>query len=115
MIPIQTPAETLLLPVWLTVLLLAATIPLGLVVGYVAYRGFRKVRHRPAQALAVGVILLTAVDAVLGFSLTLNEFEVLTQRGPLLRTAGKATALLLILYAIYAPPEAGATGEAGDD
>jgi predicted Abi (CAAX) family protease len=112
---LQTSAETLILPVWLTVVLLAVTIPLGLLSGYLAYRGLKKGRHRTAKALAVGLILLTAVDAVLGFSVTFNDVELLTQSGALVRTVTKLAGLALILYAIYAPVESARGTELVDD
>jgi uncharacterized membrane protein len=115
MLPLQTNAETLLLPVWLTVVLLAGTVPLGLAVGYLAYQGLRKGRRRRAQALAVGLILLTAVDAVLGFSVTFNQIEVITQSGALVRTVSKLAGMLLILYAIYAPAQSTTPGGAVDE
>lgn len=115
MLPLQASAETLLLPVWLTVVLLAVTVPLGLTGGYLAYRGFRKGRRRPAQSLAMGLILLTAVNAVLGFSVSFNEVELITQRGPLVRAVSKIAGLLLILYAMYAPVEPAETGRSVDE
>lgn len=44
---------------------------LGLVLGYQAYRGFRRNDSRPMQYLSVGLILLTAVAYTLAFAGTL--------------------------------------------
>ncbi|MFB6087562.1 MAG: hypothetical protein ABEJ85_03485 [Haloarculaceae archaeon] len=40
---------------------------LGLVVGYQAYRGFRRNDSRPMQYLSIGLVLLTAVSFSLAF------------------------------------------------
>jgi hypothetical protein len=99
----QTTAETLLLPPFVTVVLFLLTVPLGLVVGYLAFRGLRKGRRRAAQALALGLVVLTAVDALLGATVSVGETTLLAQGGPLLRVIVKCIGLLLILYAIYVP------------
>ncbi|WP_276258780.1 DUF7521 family protein [Haloglomus litoreum] len=109
----QTTAETLLLPTFVTALLLFATVPLGLVVGYFAFRGLRRGRRRTARALALGLVVLTAVDALLGATVTVGGTTLLAQRGPLLRIAAKCTGLLLVLYAIYGADASGAEGESG--
>jgi hypothetical protein len=44
---------------------------LGLVLGYQAYRGFRRNDSRPMQFLSIGLILLTAVAYSLAFVGTL--------------------------------------------
>jgi arginine exporter protein ArgO len=77
------------------------------VVGYLAYRGLRKGRRRTARVLALGLVVLTAVDALLGLTLSVGGTTLLTQRGPLLRVVVRCLGLLAILYAIYAPDESG--------
>jgi hypothetical protein len=99
----QTTAETLFLPPFVTVLLFLLTVPLGLAVGYLAFRGFRKGRRRAAQALALGLVLLTAVDALLGVTLTVAETTLVARSAPLLRVVVQGVGLLSIVYAIYAP------------
>lgn len=44
---------------------------LGLVIGYQAYRGFRRNDSRPMQYLSIGLILLTAVAYTISFVGTL--------------------------------------------
>jgi hypothetical protein len=108
----QTTAETLLLPPFVTVLLFLLTVPLGLAVGYLAFRGLRKGRGRAAQALALGLVVLTAVDALRGVTLSVGEATIIAQSGPLLRVGLQCLGLLLILYAIYVPGESGGGGAA---
>ncbi|WP_440991508.1 DUF7521 family protein [Haloarchaeobius baliensis] len=107
----QTTAETLFLPPFVTVLLFLLTVPLGLTVGYLAFRGLRRGRRRAARALALGLVVLTAVNALLGVSLSVGETTLLAQRGPLLRVVVQGLGLLSILYAIYVPQG----GEGGGD
>lgn len=114
MTTLQTPAETLLLPVWGTVLLIIVTIPLGLVVGYVAFNGLRKGSRPAAQALALGLIFLTAVNAVFGLSISFNQAELIRQRSPVVRAVVQTIGLTLIIYAIYTPLESG-SGEVNTD
>ena len=97
----QTAAETLLLPPLVTALLLFATVPLGLAVGYLAFRGLKGGRRRATLALVFGLVVLTAVDAVLGVTLSVGDATLVTQRGPLLRVVVTCIGLLSILYAIY--------------
>ena len=99
----QTTAETLFLPPFVTVLLFVLTVPLGLAVGYLAFRGLRQGQQRSAQALALGLVVLTAVDALLGVTLSVGETTLLSQSGPLLRVVVRCLGLLLVLYAIYTP------------
>jgi hypothetical protein len=99
----QTTAETLLLPPFVTVALFLLTVPLGLAVGYLAFRGLRRGRRRVARALALGLIVLTAGDALLGATVSVGETTLLAGGGPLLRVVVQCLGLLLILYAIYAP------------
>ena len=107
----QTTAETLFLPPIVTVLLLFATIPLGLAVGYFAFRGLRRGRRQAARALALGLVVLTAVDALLGVTFSVGDATLLAQSGPLLRVTVKCIGLLLVLYAIYGT---GTRGEGGE-
>lgn len=99
----QITADTLLLPPYVTVALFLLTVPLGLAVGYLAFRGLRRGRRRTARALALGLVVLTAVDAMLGVSLTIGETTLLEGGEPLLRVLVQCLGLLAILYAIYAP------------
>lgn len=82
---------------------------LGLVLGYQAYRGFRRNDSRPMQFLSVGLILLTAVAYTLAFVSTLLlregivpiEFQrPITLGVRLVQFAG----LLLITYSLYRRP-----------
>lgn len=107
----QTTAETLFLSPFVTVLLLFATIPLGLAVGYFAFRGLRRGRRQPARALALGLVVLTAVDALLGVSLSVGDATLLAQSEPLFRVVIKCIGLLLILCAIYGTSTRGEEGE----
>lgn len=102
---LQAPAETLLLPVWVTVVFILITIPLGLLVGYVAFKGFRRGSRPTAQALALGLIFLTAVNALLGLSISFNQAELIGQRGPIARALVQTIGLALIIYAIYTPAD----------
>jgi arginine exporter protein ArgO len=104
-------AETLLLPDWAAALLLLVTVPLGLAAGYLAFRGLRRGSRPTARALALGLVLLTAVDAALGFSVSLGGTELLTRSSPVVRAAVRSAGLLLILYAIYTPSDADRGGE----
>lgn len=45
-----------------------ASVVLGLIIGYQAYRGFRRNDSRSMQYLSVGLILLTAVPFTLSFT-----------------------------------------------
>jgi hypothetical protein len=99
----QTTAETLFLPPFVTVLLFLLTVPLGLTVGYLAFRGLRRSQRRAAQALALGLVVLTTVDTLLGVTLSVGETTLLVQVGPLFRVVVQCLGLLLLLYAIYTP------------
>ena len=48
-----------------------ASVVLGLVIGYQAYRGFRRNDSRSMQFLSLGLIFLTAVPFTLSFATTL--------------------------------------------
>ncbi len=48
-----------------------ASVVLGLIIGYQAYRGFRRNDSRSMQFLSLGLILLTAVPFTLSFTTTL--------------------------------------------
>jgi hypothetical protein len=48
-----------------------ASVVLGLIIGYQAYRGFRRNDSRSMQFLSLGLILLTAVPFTLSFTATL--------------------------------------------
>ncbi|AGM99956.1 hypothetical protein L593_00010 [Salinarchaeum sp. Harcht-Bsk1] len=88
---------------------LVATL-LGLVVGYQAYRGFRRHQSASMRQLSVGLLLLTAVSFTLAFVGTLllrAEYLDPSLRDPLtlvvrlLQVAG----LALITYSLYNRPD----------
>jgi predicted anti-sigma-YlaC factor YlaD len=56
---------------WGTLAVSVASVALGLVIGYQAYRGFRRNDSRSMQYLSLGLILLTAVPFTLTFGVTL--------------------------------------------
>lgn len=56
---------------WSVLAVSVASVVLGLVIGYQAYRGFRRNDSRSMQYLSVGLILLTAVPFTLSFAGTL--------------------------------------------
>lgn len=53
---------------WGVLAVSVASVALGLVIGYQAYRGFRRNDSRPMQFLSLGLILLTAVPFTLSFA-----------------------------------------------
>lgn len=94
---------------WLVFGLSLASVALGLVVGYQAYRGFRRHDSRSMQYLSIGLILLTAVPFTVSFvgswllyvepGLAVpEEVLALLVRGPMF--AG----LALITYSLYTRP-----------
>ncbi len=56
---------------WSVLAVSVASVALGLVIGYQAYRGFRRNDSRSMQYLSIGLILLTAVPFTLSFTGTL--------------------------------------------
>jgi hypothetical protein len=56
---------------WIEVGVAVASVILGLVIGYQAYRGFRRNNSRSMQYLSLGLIFLTAVPFTLSFVGTL--------------------------------------------
>jgi hypothetical protein len=56
---------------WVEVAVAVASVVLGLVIGYQAYRGFRRNDNRSMQYLSLGLIFLTAVPFTLSFVGTL--------------------------------------------
>ena len=56
---------------WSILVISVASVALGLVIGYQAYRGFRRNDSRPMQYLSLGLILLTAIPFTLSFAGTL--------------------------------------------
>lgn len=111
----QTPTspDLLLFPEWVAVLLYLAVIPLGLLVGYLAFRGFRRTDRRMARLLALGLILLTAVDTALGTSVDVSGLVQLQRATPLLRAGVQLLGVAAILYAMYRPALAGGDRETG--
>ncbi|WP_440989895.1 DUF7521 family protein [Haloarchaeobius baliensis] len=55
----------------LVVTLAALSTAVGLLIGYQAYRGFRRHDSRPMQLLSVGLLLITAVTYSISFGGTL--------------------------------------------
>lgn len=118
--PPPTP-EIVLFPEWVAAALYFAVIPLGLLVGYLAFRGFRRTNRRKAQLLAVGLVLLTAVDTALGTSLDIGGVVDLPQAPLLARGVVQLLGVAAILYAMYRPtrpavgrPDRTATDQTGD-
>lgn len=56
---------------WVEIVVAVASVALGLVIGYQAYRGFRRNDSRSMQYLSLGLIFLTAVPFTLSFGGTL--------------------------------------------
>lgn len=52
---------------WALLVTALGTTVLGVVIGYQAYRGFRRNDSRPMQYLSIGLILLTAVAYTISF------------------------------------------------
>jgi hypothetical protein len=96
-------SELLVFPEWLAVALYFVVIPLGLLVGYFAVRGLRRTDRRSAEILALGIILLTVVDTVLGTSVDVASLINLSRATPLLRAVVQLLGVAAIVYAIYHP------------
>lgn len=105
----QTPvtSELLVFPEWFAVALYFIIIPLGLLVGYFAFRGFRRTDRRSAEFLALGIILLTTVDTILGTSVSIASLVDLSRATPLLRAVVQLLGVAAIIYAIYRPERTG--------
>lgn len=56
---------------WGVLAISVGSVALGLVIGYQAYRGFRRNDSRSMQYLSAGLILLTAIPFTLSFTGTL--------------------------------------------
>lgn len=110
-------AELLFLPEWAAALLYFATIPLGLLVGYLAYRGFRRAGRREARVLALGLVLLTVVDTALGTTIGVGGTTVVDRASALIRSLVQLVGICCIIYAMYVPErvDAGPEGTAMDD
>ena len=94
---------------WLSTLDLAllltdyVTIALGLVISYIAYRGYRNNRHTPMLFVAVGFVLLMGVPGLLGvlyFALPVGRTVV-----PVLTQASEVAGMCSILYGLWVDPE----------
>lgn len=103
-------ADLLFLPTWAALALYLVAIPLGLLVGALALRGFGRSDRRTARLLAVGLVLLTTVDALLGLSVDIGGVTVFERVPGVVREVVQLLGLCCILYAIYVP-----TRQAGDD
>lgn len=97
-----SPVDMLFLPTWAALALYLLTIPLGLLVGALALRGWRSDR-RTARILAVGLVLLTTVDAVLGLTVAVGDVTVFSRVPGVVREVVQLLGLGCILYAIYVP------------
>jgi hypothetical protein len=99
------PAQVLVV---LTTFLLAAL--LGLVIARKAYQGYRRNASLPMLYLAAGIVLLTAVPAVL--SLFLSTFTDLPNYLVVVVTNGsELLGLVAIAYSLYGRFDSGATPE----
>jgi hypothetical protein len=94
---------------WAEVAVAVASVVLGLVIGYQAYRGFRRNDSRSMQYLSLGLIFLTAVPFTLSFvgTLVINfqpdfaSFErYLLAASRTIQLAG----LVFITYSLYEKP-----------
>jgi len=86
-----------------------ASAVLGLVIGYQAYRGFRRHDSASMRYLSIGLILLTAVSfSVAAFGTLFLRLEVLpaSVETPLLLTAriSQFAGLAFITYSLYRRP-----------
>lgn len=101
----QTPTtpDMLVFPEWVAVALYFVIIPLGLLVGYLAFRGFRRTDRRNTQVLALGIILLTVVDTALGTSIDIPGLVDFSRATPLLRAVVQLLGVIAIVYAMYRP------------
>jgi len=82
------------------------SVVLGLVVGYQAYRGFRRNSSRPMQFLSLGLVLLTAIPFTLTFVVTLlirfdPSLAVFRQGTFLLAQVFQFAGLAFITYSLY--------------
>jgi len=94
---------------WALLAISVGSVVLGLVIGYQAYRGFRRNDSRAMQFLSLGLILLTAVPFTLSFGITalmqlrpeLTEFR----SGLILLTRTiQLVGLACITYSLYEKP-----------
>ena len=111
----QTPAhpDLLVFPEWVAVTLYFAVVPLGLLVGYFAFRGFLRTNRRNAQLLALGLVLLTAVDTILGTSVEVTNPLNPSRVTPLVRAVVQLFGVMAIVYAVYRPDRSVANGSDG--
>lgn len=94
---------------WAELAISLGSVLLGLVVGYQAYRGFRRNDSRPMQYLSVGLILLTAVPFTMTFATSLaihRDPSLAGFRDPVFFLARSAQflGLVLITYSLYRKP-----------
>jgi hypothetical protein len=102
--------DLLFLPTWAALAVYLLTIPLGLLVGALALRGLGRSDRTAARLLAVGLVLLTTVDALLGLTVGVGSVTVIERVPGIVREVVQLLGLCCILYAIYAP-----TRRVGDD
>ncbi len=94
---------------WVEVAVAVASVLLGLVIGYQAYRGFRRNDSRSMQYLSLGLIFLTAVPFTLSFvgTLVISFRPALASLERYLLTTSRAiqlVGLVFITYSLYKKP-----------
>ena len=94
---------------WGEVVVAVASVVLGLVIGYQAYRGFRRNDSRSMQYLSLGLIFLTAVPFTLSFvgTLVINFQPDLAGLERYLLAASRTIQLVglgFITYSLYEKP-----------
>jgi len=94
---------------WVLLVVSVCSVILGLVIGYQAYRGFRRNDSRAMQYLSIGLILLTAVPFTLSFGITAimqvqPELTPFRQELVLLTRTSQLVGLACITYSLYEKP-----------
>lgn len=94
---------------WVMLGVTFGTVVLGLVIGYQAYRGFRRNDSRPMQFLSMGLILLTAIAYSMAFLGTLGlrlGYIPLAYQRPLTLVVRviQFTGVAFITYSLYKRP-----------
>lgn len=91
---------------WAVLAVSFGSVVLGLVLGYQAYRGFRRNSSYPMQLLCIGLVLLTAIPFTLTFLTTLlirvdPALAAFRQQTFLLAQALQFVGLAFITYSLY--------------
>ncbi len=94
---------------WVLLVVSACSVILGLVIGYQAYRGFRRNDSRAMQYLSIGLILLTAVPFTLSFGITgimqlQPELARFRRELVVITRASQLVGLAFITYSLYEKP-----------